>query len=46
MTPTVLIVDDDAGFARAAGRLAADEGCGVQLAGTLPEARAFGSCWT
>lgn len=41
MTPTVLIVDDDAGFARAAGRLAADEGCGVQLAGTLAEARAF-----
>ncbi len=41
MTPTVLIVDDDTGFARAAGKLAADEGCGVQLAGTLAEARAF-----
>lgn len=41
MNPTVLIVDDDAGFARAAGRLAAEEGCGVQLAGTLAEARAF-----
>ncbi|ADV28698.1 two component, sigma54 specific, transcriptional regulator, Fis family [Pseudoxanthomonas suwonensis 11-1] len=41
MTPTVLIVDDDTGFARAAGKLAADEGCGVQLAGSLAEARAF-----
>lgn len=41
MTPTVLIVDDDTGFARAAGKLAADEGCGVQLAATLAEARAF-----
>lgn len=41
MTPTVLIVDDDTGFARAAGKVAADEGCGVQLAGTLAEARAF-----
>lgn len=41
MTPTVLIVDDDTGFARAAGKLAADEGCSVQLAATLGEARAF-----
>ncbi len=41
MTPTVLIVDDDPGFARAAGKLAADEGCGVELAATLAEARAF-----
>ena len=38
---TVLILDDDPAFARAAGKLAYEEGCQVQLAHTLREARAF-----
>ena len=39
--PTVLILDDDAAFARAAGQLAYAEGYRVQLAHSLQEARKF-----
>lgn len=38
---TVLILDDDPVFARAAGKLAFQEGCKVEFAHTLREARAF-----
>ena len=38
---TVLILDDDPAFARAAARLAFEVGCQVQLAHSLREARAF-----